>query len=102
MSEFRPISCCSVLHEIISKVLASTLKVVLPDVINGAESAFVPGRYLGDNIMLAYDLVKHYERFGLSPICVLKIDIRMAYGSVELPFLKQVMLGLGFPTGFVD
>ncbi|XP_060178257.1 uncharacterized protein LOC132608212 [Lycium barbarum] len=34
--------------------------------------------------------------------CMIKIDVKKAYDSVEWPYLDQVMEGLGFPTKFRD
>nr|XP_010312970.1 uncharacterized protein LOC104644590 [Solanum lycopersicum] len=62
---------------------------------------FIPGRKIGDNIILAHELVKAYTRKNVSPRSMLKIDLQKAYDSVEWPYLEQVMEGLGFPELFI-
>lgn len=52
MGQFRPISCCNVIYNGISKLLVSRIKRVLPSLISPVQSAFVPHRSIGDNILL--------------------------------------------------
>lgn len=56
-SNFRPISCCSVLYKCISKILSDRLKECLPDMVIWNQSAFVKGRRIIDNILLAQEIV---------------------------------------------
>lgn len=47
------------------------------------QSRFIPDRQILDNTLLASELIKGYGRKGFSPRCVIKIDLQMAYDSVE-------------------
>lgn len=96
--EYRPIACCSLVYKIISKILAHRIQ----GVIHPSQAGFIPGRQLFDNVLIASELIKGYSRKHLSPRCMLKIDLMKAYDSVEWPFLRVVLLELGFPLAFVD
>ncbi|KAK1650518.1 hypothetical protein QYE76_068323 [Lolium multiflorum] len=95
MKHLRPISLCNVVFKLISKVLAARLKTILDEIISPNQSAFVPGRLITDNILLAYEAT-HYmktKRTGVVGVAALKLDMGKAYDRVEWPFLEQMMLG---------
>ncbi|XP_074291961.1 uncharacterized protein LOC141618783 [Silene latifolia] len=98
----RPIACCTTFYKVISKILANRLKQVLDSIVGPEQAAFVADRDIFDNTMLAHELVSKYGRAYLTPRCLLKVDIRKAFDSVNWTFLKDCMLYLYFPSAFVD
>lgn len=96
--DYRPITCCTMLFKIITKVLTNWLSLVIHEVVNSSQARFIPQRFIVDNILLATELIRGYSRSNVSLICVIKVDIKKAYDSVGWPFLETMMLELGFPT----
>jgi hypothetical protein len=77
---------------------------VLPEVISPSQSAFVPGRLITDNILIAYDMTHFLKRRkkGKNGYAAIKLDMSKAYNRVEWPFLQDMMLRLRFAQKWVD
>ena len=104
MFDFRPISLENVVARIISKVIANRLKMILPNVISDAQSAFVLDRLITDNTTIAFELLHrmHNKRSGKKGQMAVKLDINKAYDRVEWSFLRQMMIKLGFDGRWVN
>ena len=81
MSNFCLISLKNVIFKIVSKVLANRLKVILPNVILDAQSAFVPGRQITDNTTVAFEVLHKMrnKRKGKKWQMAIKLDISKGY-----------------------
>ncbi|KAL4323118.1 hypothetical protein GQ457_11G026680 [Hibiscus cannabinus] len=66
--------------------------------------AFVQWRAITDNILVAHEIVHtlHTSVSWSSQGVVFKLDMEKAFDRVEWPFLKAVMLCLGFAPSWVD
>ncbi|KAL8091465.1 hypothetical protein AgCh_033899 [Apium graveolens] len=69
----------------------------MPSIIDIAQSTFIPGRSISDNILLAQELFRGYDRDTGSSKCALKIDLHKAFDSINLDFIIATLVRLHFP-----
>ena len=93
-SDFRPVSCLNTLYKVIAKLLTDRLQSLLSDVISPTQSAFLPGRSLAENVLLATEMVHGYNWRNISPRGMLKVDLRKAFDSVRWEFVLAALRAL--------
>ena len=84
-------------------MLANRLKYILPAIISPTQSAFVPGRLITNNILVAYETLytMHVRKKGKKGLIALKLYISKVYDWVEWPFLQGMMQKMGFPDKWI-
>lgn len=98
LTDVRPIALCNVVYKLIAKVLANRLKNVLPTAISENQSAFVPGRSITDNVLIAFESIHYTKRKkgNQEGDVALKLDISKAYDRVNWRYLWHRMRIMGF------
>ena len=104
MSDFQPINLCNVSYKIISKILANRLKPILSSIISENQSAFVPGKLITDNVLVAFEIM-HYlkkRKGGKDSYMAVKHNMSKAYDRVEWGFLENIMKKMGFDDKWIN
>jgi ribonuclease HI len=103
LKDMRPIALCNVLYKMVSKVLANRLRVHLDKLISPEQSAFVEGRSIIDNALVAIEIIHAMKRKtrGNNGHLALKIDISKAYDRVDWGFLRGMLERMGFDEVWV-
>lgn len=103
MTDLRPISLRNVLFRILSKFLANRLKSCPPQLSSVNQSAFVEGRLLIDNALIAFKINHYIKRHsqGVNGVAGLKIDVSKAYDILEWNFIEKMMDKFGFPDVWI-
>ncbi|KAF5450624.1 hypothetical protein F2P56_030956, partial [Juglans regia] len=68
------------------------------------ESAFVPGRLISDNTLVAYEILHsmNSRMKGKRGFMALKLDMSKAYDRVEWKFIEAIMTKMEFPVHWIN
>ncbi|KAF7807304.1 reverse transcriptase [Senna tora] len=85
IKNFRPISMCSTLYKVVSKIIVNRLKPLIPDLLNFNQGAFVPGRKTIDNVVVAQEIVNSMKKKRKSKAgwMSIKLDLEKAYDKIN-------------------
>ena len=101
MHDYRPIFCCNTIYKCISKIIASRIKRCIPYIIFPAQTTFVQGRSIADNILLTQELMKNYHSYVGPPRCALKIDLKKACDSIRWGCILDILNAMGTLTNML-
>ena len=95
LKNWRPISLLNISYKLASACIAERMKSSLSSIIHENQKGFVPGRYIGENIRLMYDLLFLTEEIDV-PGMFLLIDFEKAFDSVSHLFIQKVLQNFNF------
>lgn len=103
VAQFRPINLCNILFRIISKVLANRLKGYISKIISQTQCAFVLGRHIANNTILASEIANYMFRWRCwkQSFALIKLDISKAYDMIEWGFLHRILIKMGFSQHWI-
>ncbi|XP_058762882.1 uncharacterized protein LOC131636268 [Vicia villosa] len=102
--DFRPISLCNVIMKAVTKLIANRLKTFLPSTISEEHSAFIQGRLITNNALIAMECfhwMKHKKK-GKRGTMALKLDLSKAYDRMEWSFMLKSMRIVELPQTFIS
>lgn len=95
-------SWSSFIYKAVSKIIARRLKATLPEAIELNQCAFVEGRLLLENVLMATELVKYYHKDSVTSRSAIKLDISKVFDTVSWDFIDATLRAMNYPDLFVS
>ena len=96
VTSYRPITLLNTDVKLLARVLVGRMGPALECVIDQSQTAFLPGRWIGDNVLFHLEEVDYCQAEGV-PGSVLFLDFEKAYDRVDRGWLFRCVDRLGFP-----
>lgn len=94
---YRPITLLNCDVKLVAKVLVLRMGQALDTVIDITQTAFVPGRWIGDNVLFHLEELD-YVQATQSSACIVGLDYNKAYDRIHRGWLSRCMEALGIPA----
>ena len=99
LKNWRPIPLLNTDYKLATKCIAKRLEKVLPYLIEGDQTGYIKGRFIGENIRLISDIIEQHENKGGM---ILFLDFEKAFDSLEWDFLFKVLNTMNFGPSFLN
>ena len=100
IGNFRPISLTNVDYRILAFVLSNRLQNIIPSIVNTDQTAYIKGRYMGQNIRLLLDIINNYNTKDKQGF-IMTLDFTKAFDTLERNFMFKVMKFFNFGESFI-
>ena len=97
VDNWRPISLVNVETKIISKVIASRIKSVLPNIIHHNQTGYVKDRFIGETIRSIFDIMDYTVEKNIPGLLIF-----IHFDSVEWGFLFKCLEAFNFGSDFLN
>ena len=98
LSHQRPLTKQNTDIKLAQRAISDRMQPLMAAVIDPAQTAFIRGRWIGDNVLLRLGLAEYLKAVG-KPGVILSMDIKKAYDRVDRGWLLQCAEAYGLPTG---
>ena len=99
LKNWRPISLLNTDYKLTTKCIGKRLEKVLPYLIDGDQTEYIKGRFIGENIRLISDIIEQHENKGGM---ILFLDFEKTFDSLEWDFLFKVLNTMNFGPSFLN
>jgi hypothetical protein len=90
LKNWRPITLLNTSYKIAASCIAERIKQKLDNLIHEDQKGFIPGRFIGENTRLIYDIIFETEAQDL-PGMIMMIDFEKAFDTVSWDFIQKVL-----------
>ncbi|GAB4822218.1 hypothetical protein N2152v2_009264 [Parachlorella kessleri] len=96
LASYRPITLLNCDYRLLARVLCSRLAGPLGSVVDATQTAFLPGRWIGDNVLYHLEEVQYLLEADGMEGCVVLLDFEKAYDRMVRGWIYQVMQRMAF------
>ena len=97
---WRPITLLNVDYKIVSSAIANRFRTVIDQIIGPSQTAYISGRFLGENTRLLFDTINYVKENKMKAIIV-AADFESAFESVSWNYLRSVLVNMNFGHQFL-
>ena len=88
LKNWRPISLLNIDVKLLNKSVAYKLRKTFPSIIKSDQTAYVPGRFIGESARQISDILEVTKTFNI-PGYMITMDIEKAFDSMDHVFLLK-------------
>ncbi|KAE8691145.1 hypothetical protein F3Y22_tig00110893pilonHSYRG01320 [Hibiscus syriacus] len=97
-ADFHPISLCTVMYKLITKIIVRRIKQVMPILIMPNQTSFVAGRSITENIIINQEVIHSMRQLKTKQgWMAIKMDLEKAFDSLRWEFIQDSLTEAGFP-----
>ena len=101
IKNWRPITLSNCDAKIITKALSNRVSLVLEDIVDKSQTAYVPGRSVADNLRTNF-FFKRFSKINKIDSVLISLDAKKAFDSVDHKYIETTLKAYGFGPGFVN
>lgn len=102
MAQFKPISLCTTVYKVISKIIVARIRPIMQYMISPNQVSYVPERNISDNVMIAQEILFKFRKSdGKKGFFAWKNDLSKAYDRLSWDFIESVLVETQLPNDLV-
>ena len=101
LENWQPISLLNVDYKIATKSISNRLKKVTSNIISNAQTGFIKGRYIGENIRILCEIIEYVNERDFAALLFFT-DFEKAFDSLNHDFMFNVLHHFNFGESLIS
>ena len=101
LKNWTPITLLNFDYKLLTKCIAYRIKTVLPTIINKDQTGFLPGRYIGENLIRIQEIL-HYAKVNNVDSYLVTVDYEKAFDFLEWGHIIKCLKHFNFGSKIID